>query len=144
MYFNNLKKLRNNKDLTQEEISNVLKCKRVTYSTWENGTIIIPIKVADQLTIFYNVSLSYLLGLNDNDEINHEVKSINYEKLLKNLQTLKSTNNNSFQQIASNLKCDKSTCNRYFNGKLKIPTDRLILLSKFYRTDIDLLVGKKD
>jgi len=58
MYFNNLKRLRNNKKLTQTDIANYLKVKRSTYVKWEQGFIIIPIDKTDELSILYNVRLS--------------------------------------------------------------------------------------
>ena len=43
MYFNNLQYLRNEKELTQREVSEILNCKRSTYDNWEHGNVMIPI-----------------------------------------------------------------------------------------------------
>ena len=42
MYFNNLQYLRNEKELTQREVSEILNCKRSTYDNWEHGNVMIP------------------------------------------------------------------------------------------------------
>ena len=42
MYFNNLKKLRNEKEITQKYIANILNVKRSTYNSWERGDVMIP------------------------------------------------------------------------------------------------------
>mgnify|MGYP001851364736 FL=1 len=40
------------------------------------------------------------------------------------------------------LKCTRASCQRYFKGIIKIPIDRLILLSELYDTDLDKMCGK--
>jgi len=49
--------------LTQENIANYLNVKRSTYSNWESGFIMLPIEMADKLSIFYKVKLSYVIGI---------------------------------------------------------------------------------
>lgn len=142
MYFNNLKKLRTTKDLTQEEIAKVLNCKRSSYSNWEYDIVMIPLNIADKLSCYYNVKLSYILGIDNINKFDCELKPINYKVLLKNLYNLKKNNKYSFEYIANYLKCNKSTCCRYFKGTVKIPIDRLILLTKLFNIDLDILCGK--
>ncbi len=142
MYFNNLKKLRIDNDLTQKQIAKELNCKRSSYTNWEYGLVMIPLNIADKLSMFYNVKLSYILGLDNIYKNSYEIQRINYNKLLKNLHNLKSKHKNSYEEIADYLKCDRSTCCRYFKGNTIIPIDRLILLSKFYNVDLDILCGK--
>lgn len=142
MYSNNLKLLRNERDLTQEYIANFLNIKRGTYSTWENGFIMIPIEKADKLSTFYKVKLSYVIGVDKDYKIYSNIKEMNYEQLLTKLSNLKKKNNNTFEDIASYLNCNRSTCQRYFNNVIKFPIDRLVLLSKFYEFDIDDALGK--
>lgn len=142
MYFNNLKRLRNEKELTQEEIAKKLNCNRTTYNNWERGIVMIPIDIADQLSVFYRVSLACILGIDKDLVFQSKVKKMNYEKLLENLAILKKKNKNTYDEIASYLKCTGATCQRYFNGIIKIPMDRLILLSELYEIDLDELCNK--
>lgn len=58
-----LKELREDKDLTQKEIAEILKCKQNTYQQYESGKRQIPIQAIKTLCIFYNVSADYILGL---------------------------------------------------------------------------------
>lgn len=143
MYFNNLKELRNNKEYTQEEIAKKLGVNRFTYKNWENGIVMIPIDVADKLSVFYNVRLSYILGIDKSSKIDYKVKSLKYDKLLNTLSKLKEENNNSYEEIGNYLGCNRSTCQRYFKGIVKIPINRLILLSELYKIDLDKLCCKK-
>jgi len=72
-----------------------------------------------------------------------KIEKLDNKILLRNLNELKSKNNNTYKEIATYLQCDISTCQRYFKGTFKIPIDRLILLSEFYNIDIDKMCGKE-
>ncbi len=143
MYFNKLKLLRENKGLTQENISKILNIKRATYGFWENGRIMIPLDKADFLSVYYGVSLSYLLGIDSKIIFNQKVKAMNYDILLKNLKELKKSKKYSYEKIADYIDCNKSTCYRYFKGVFIIPIDRLVLLSDLFEINLDKLCGKE-
>lgn len=145
MYSNNLKRLRNEKELTQQFIAEeVLGCRRTTYNNWERGVVMIPIKIADSLSIFYKVSLSCILGINKTIEFKKDINKMNYSTLLNNLKKLKDDNKNSYSEIGKEIKCTGTSCQRYLTGKITIPMDRLIMLAKMYDIDIDELCGKVD
>ena len=145
MYSNNLKRLRNEKELTQQFVAEeVLGCRRTTYNNWERGVVMIPIKIADSLSIFYKVSLSCILGINKTIEFKNEINKMNYSTLLNNLKKLKDDNKNSYSEIGKEIKCTGTSCQRYLTGKITIPMDRLIMLAKMYDIDIDELCGKVD
>ncbi len=142
MYFTNLKLLRNENDLTQENIAKYLNVKRSTYSNWESNLVMIPIEMADKLSIFYKVKLSYIIGCDNNYKVYDNIKAMNYGNLIKNLHELKIINNNTFEEIGAFLNCNKSTCQRYFNNSVKIPIDKLVILSEVYEFDIDVMSDK--
>lgn len=145
MYSNNLKRLRNEKELTQQFVAEeVLGCRRTTYNNWERGVVMIPIKIADSLSIFYKVSLSCILGINKTIEFKKDINKMNYSTLLNNLKKLKDDNKNSYSEIGKEIKCTGTSCQRYLTGKITIPMDRLIMLAKMYDIDIDELCGKVD
>ena len=49
MYHNNLKRLRNEQELTQKKVAKILDCNRNTYNNWEQGVVMIPLDIADIL-----------------------------------------------------------------------------------------------
>lgn len=57
-----LKRIREEKNLTQEDISEILKVKRQTYSAWERNVSSPDIDTVDFLADYYGVSVDYLLG----------------------------------------------------------------------------------
>ncbi len=65
-YFDRLKDLREDNDLTQREVAAYLKTTQQVYSRYENGLNEIPIRHIIALSNFYNVSCDYILGQTDN------------------------------------------------------------------------------
>lgn len=63
MYFKRLEDLRIDHDLTQQEVADILHCKREVYRRYEKGIREIPISYAIHLATYYKVSLDYLCGL---------------------------------------------------------------------------------
>jgi len=66
MFFQKLEDLRTDNDKTQEEIANVLDCKREVYRRYEKGTHEIPVWAVIKLAEYYKTSVDYLLDLTDN------------------------------------------------------------------------------
>ena len=64
-YAQRLKDLREDRDLTQEEIANVINTSQSYYAQYENGKRELPFSRAIEISKFYNVSLDYLAGLTD-------------------------------------------------------------------------------
>lgn len=60
-----LKGLREDKDLTQQNLADLLKIGRTMYRRYETGQTEIPIRHLKTLCMFYGVSSDYLLGLPD-------------------------------------------------------------------------------
>ncbi len=142
MYIQRLNKLRQEKEYSQQFVADKLNVNRSTYANWEIGNIIIPLNIADKLSLLYNVPISYVLGIGTIRLTDYKIKPINYDVLRSNLNKYKIESKHSFTSIAKYIDTDKSTCCRYFNGKIKIPTDKLILLCELYNVDIDDMCGK--
>ena len=64
--FMRLKELREDRDLTQQEIADFLHIKQNTYSQYENRHREIPIDMIIRLANFYGVSIDYLLCQSNN------------------------------------------------------------------------------
>ena len=62
MYQNRLRDLREDKDLKQKDIAELLKVHQTTYSDYELGRLNIPIAALHMLADYYGVSVDYLLG----------------------------------------------------------------------------------
>ena len=62
MYENRLRDLREDKDLKQKDVAELLKVYQTTYSDYELGRLNIPVAAIHTLADFYGVSVDYLLG----------------------------------------------------------------------------------
>lgn len=65
-----IRDLREDADLTQKQIAELLMCDQSLYSKYEWGERILPLELAVQLADFYKVSLDYLVGRTDKKQIN--------------------------------------------------------------------------
>ncbi len=62
MHFQRLKDLREDKDMTQTQISEILGIRQTVYSRYERGFQTIPVEHLIRLADFYEVSTDYILG----------------------------------------------------------------------------------
>lgn len=62
MYFQRLKDLRDDRDLSQEKVGEILGIKQTVYSRYERGFQTIPVEYLLILADFYNTSTDYILG----------------------------------------------------------------------------------
>ena len=59
---NRLRDLREDNDLKQKQLADLLKIHQTTYSDYELGRLNIPVSALHTLADFYHVSIDYLLG----------------------------------------------------------------------------------
>ncbi len=62
-----LKDIREDRDVTQKELSEYLHIGQNTYSQYENGQRGLPIDILIQLALFFQTSTDYLLELTDEE-----------------------------------------------------------------------------
>jgi len=65
MNIERLKEIREDKDLKQKEVAEVLGIKQQQYSEYEIGKRLIPINYLYKLAEYYNTSIDYLVGKTD-------------------------------------------------------------------------------
>lgn len=64
---NNIKKLREDKELRQKEVANALDIGYSNYNKIENGNREISVKELQRLAGFYNITVDQVINLNDNN-----------------------------------------------------------------------------
>lgn len=65
MEYSRIRKLREDKDLTQEYMAQMLHVNQRTYSRYETGEHAIPLEQLCRIADFHNVSVDYLLDRTD-------------------------------------------------------------------------------
>lgn len=66
--YRRIRDLREDKDLTQREMGEILHCSQRVYSNYERGDLDIPTDILIKLANFYHVSTDYLLGITNRKE----------------------------------------------------------------------------
>lgn len=62
-YYNRIKDLREDREMKQSEIADILETTQQQYSLYECGKRSIPLELLIQLAKYYGVSLDYIVGL---------------------------------------------------------------------------------
>ena len=57
-----IRNLREDKDMTQSQMGEILRCSQRVYSNYERGDIDIPTQTLIRIADFHDVSVDYLLG----------------------------------------------------------------------------------
>ncbi len=65
-YYPRLRDLREDMDLTQDQLVKILQMHKTTYTNYEQGKREPPFELIIKLAKFYNVSTDYIAGLTDN------------------------------------------------------------------------------
>ena len=65
MLYRRIRDLREDSDLTQRELGEILNCSQRVYSNYERGDLDIPTEILIKLADFHNVSVDYILERTD-------------------------------------------------------------------------------
>ena len=65
MLYKRIRDLREDRDLTQQKMGEILSCSQRVYSNYERGELDIPTEILIKLADFHNVSVDYILNRTD-------------------------------------------------------------------------------
>ena len=71
MQYQRIRDLREDKDLTQKQMGEILSCSQRVYINYERGDLDIPTDILIKLSDFHNVSVDYILNRTDIKESNY-------------------------------------------------------------------------
>lgn len=143
MKFELLEDIRKDKNLNQLEIAELINVKQPTYSAWENGTKIIPLKHLNTIANYYNVSLDYLTNLSVQNEKTNKIENLDKKLIGNNLKKFRHNNNITQVELAKILNTTHSTLSAYESGKTLILTAFAYQICKTYKISLDWLCGRK-
>ncbi len=143
MNFERLQSIREDHDLKQIDIANVLSVKQVNISNWERSKEVIPLNKLNKLSNYYNVSLDYLSGLS-NDQNAVKLCDLNSKKVGNNLRNFRLEKKMTQVELASFLNTTHSTISAYESGKTLILTSFAYQICKKYNISLDWLCGKSE
>ena len=122
MNFERLFFLREEQDLTQTQIGEIVGTKKVSICNWEKNKAIIPLPKLNIYVNYFNVSMDYILKLSDEKISSVNKNELNKVLIGKNIKTIRIQNNLSQKDLANILNTTQSTIWVYETGKTLILT----------------------
>jgi len=144
MYFEKIKFTREDLDLTQREIAEILGIKRGMYTAMENGIVAFPLPLIEKLADYYNLSIDYLVDITNIKRYTITPKSADFNSLGKNIRKIRRQNRLSQENFADDLNIKQPSLAAYENGKTLIKLDKIYILAKKYNFSIDGVLNKYD
>jgi transcriptional regulator with XRE-family HTH domain len=141
---NRIKFLREEKDLYQKDVAEILGIDRSTYSSYEIGRDTIPLKHLNTLCNYFDISIDYAMGLTKVPKYNDSKDSIDMEKVSTRLKDIRKENNLTQVAISEILNTSRSTWTGYESKKFLISTLLLYEISRRYNYSMDYILGKID
>ena len=137
--------LREYKDLSQIKLANYLGITQQTYSLWEKGTKIIPLKHLNNLSNFYEIPMDYIVGLTDEKNNSGIIKltELNKNEIGSRIKKIREDNNLTLRDLAKELNTTSSTISAYETGKTLILTAFAYQICIKYNVSLDWLCGKR-
>ena len=142
----NLKRLfdlREYNDLYQKDVAKILGVSQQSYSQWEKGVKIIPLKHLNTLCNYYKVSMDYMLDLSNDKYYNCSIKNLDKKIIGSNIKSIREKNKLTVRDLADKLNTTPSTISSYENGKTLILTAFAYQICKEYNTSLDKFLGRK-
>lgn len=143
MFENRLKFVRERNGISQKELSEYIGINKSTYSNYESERYIIPLKHLILFSDYFNISIDYLFGLNDNTYPNLR-KSNNLKLIGNRLKEVRKELKISQELLARRTTNKRSNISGYETGKYLISTKELYTICQKYSISADYLLGKID
>ena len=142
MNFQRLVEIREDLNHRQKDIADILGITQQSYSLWENGSKIIPLKHLNNLCNYYNLSMDYVIGLSSIKYYNITNKEIDKILIGERLRKIRKDNNITQEELANILNTTHSTISAYESGKTTILTAFAYEICKRYNISMDYLCGR--
>lgn len=137
-----IKDIREDHDLSQQQMADILGVKRSTYSLWEVGISLIPLKNLCDFADYFKISLDYALGLNKKCSTNIYKKGINFKVLGENIRKIRKEKGLTQMDVAKTIGVTRACIARYEKGIICISINNLYTLSKVFHISLTALCGK--
>ncbi len=144
IYKKRMKELRENANLTQEKLGNIIGLGRKGFNHVETEYTILTIEKLNFICNYFNVSLDYIFNFTDNKKYENMKSDIDKSLSCKRLKEFRKENKMTQSNLGDALKCSFGTIAGYEKGRYLISTSILFDLCKKYKISADYLLGKID
>ncbi len=137
-----LAEIREDQDITQEEMAKILKVKRSAYSLWELGINIIPLEYLYNYAKYFNLSIDYALGLTNN-RTKVIYPDIDLNIIGNKLKDLRISKNLSQRELGKKFQVSQVCIGKYELGKIWPSTSVIIKYSTYFNVSITDICKEK-
>lgn len=136
--------IRNRLGLSQREFAEKLNISKSTYSRWETGEKIIPLKHLINLCNYTNTSCDYIFGLSENKKNLKKKIDLNIQSIGERLKQIRIKNKLSQKEFAKAINTVQSVISAYENGYVLIQTSFLYDICVKFHVSADYILGLKE
>ncbi len=140
--FERIRELREEKELTQKQISKLLGVDISTYSAWERGRDLFPLKRLLILANIFEVSIDYITGQTDQKKYDDLKEEMDLNLLKERLRLVRIENEYTQEILAKSLHTTHSALSAYENGHQIMPLITLYQFSSLVNISMDYLLGR--
>lgn len=134
--------IRDEAELNQEDMAEILKVSQSNYSRWENGKELIPLSKLNILCNHFKVSMDYVIGITRTSKSTKKYKFSN-EIIGQRLKEFRKSNEITQTELANILNTTQSTISAYECGKTTLLTAFALEIVNKYNISLDWLCGRK-
>ena len=136
--------LREEQDLTQEEMGKIVGTKKYSIYNWESGKEIIPLTKLNIYANYFNVSMDYILKLTNSKESSKNNCELDKKIIGQNIKNIRIENHLTQRDLAKILHTTQSVIWAYETGRTLILTAFAYDLCKRFNLSMDWLCGRKN
>ena len=143
MLNNNIKKCREELEMTQTELGYIFGVQKATISNWENGYDIIPFNKLIRFCNLYDFSLDYVVGFTKRNKKYHKIEPTDKKTIGQILKQFRKDLKISQQTIADECSISRACYSHYELGMSLISTITIYTICKKHNISMDELLKRK-
>ena len=134
--------IRDEAELNQEDMAEILKVSQSNYSRWENGKELIPLSKLNILCNYFKINMDYVIGISRNSKCSKKYE-FNNKTIGDRLKIFRKEKGITQVELAEFLNTTQSTIGAYENGNTTLLTAFAIQIVNKYKISLDWLCGRK-
>lgn len=141
-YKNKLKEIREENEIKQKFLADMLKIRENAYSQYETEYVIIPIKHLNTICNYFDVSIDYIFEFTSTRKYQSLSTNIDKDLMRDRLKELRKKYNLTQKELANSINVAASTISDYERRAKVIATPFLYDICKNYHVSADYMLGK--
>lgn len=141
-YKNKLKEIREENEIKQKFLADMLKIRENAYSQYETEYVIIPIKHLNTICNYFDVSIDYIFEFTSTRKYQSLSTNIDKDLMRDRLKELRKKYNLTQKELANSINVAASTISDYERKAKVIATPFLYDICKNYHVSADYMLGK--